>query len=150
MDDDTYLVLDQGGKEKRKMDKKILSKDKAILMARERWLKEYHPKSKHNKWVEGFEAGATFFKWISSFGYSFVVLVCAVSSAIFLVQFGISNPDYLGVVVILLQLLRLGVWMLIIGVVLSWLCKWWAEHLYRKELKVIEGVAYGRDKKRIT
>lgn len=139
MDDDTYLVLDRGGKEKRKMDKKIVWVGKDPGRRR---------LSKHNRWVEGFEAGATFFSWISSFGYSFVVLVCAISSAIFLVQFGISNPDYLGVVVILLQLLRLGVWMLIMGVVLSWLCKWWVEHLYKKELKVIEEVAYGRNKEK--
>jgi hypothetical protein len=109
--------------------------------------KREQPKPKHNKWIDGFEAGENFFKLVWNVGYALAFLICIISSAIFLINLGITEPSYLGIAVLLLQVLRLGVLMIILGLVLMYLCKLWGKHLYKKELKVIEEVAYGRGKK---
>jgi hypothetical protein len=104
---------------------------------------------KHNFWIEGFEKGEIFFEYIMNFGNAFIILICAISSIIFLVHFGLTNPEYLGLVVLLLEIMRLGIIMLVVGVLLKNLCKWWANRLYKKELKILESevINNGRRKK---
>jgi len=102
---------------------------------------------KHNKWIEGFEAGEKFFTWIKTFGDTFLILVCIISSALFLINLGLTQPSYLGVSVLLLKVLRLGAYMLILGLALAYICRWLANYLSKKETDVIEEVAYGRTKK---
>lgn len=105
-------------------------------------------KSKHNYWIDGLEKGTNFFEWIQVFGYAFIFLILIFSAGLFLVFFAIEHPEYANMVVLLLKVLRFGVWMFAIGFIFKYLCGTIANILSEKEMEAIEKEAYGNRKKK--
>jgi hypothetical protein len=106
---------------------------------------------RHNPWIEGLEAGEAFFRLVGNTGYAILILMCVFTALSFWVNFALTNPEYVTTVALFLKIIRLGIWMLMIGVIFSWLCYILSKMLYSRELLIIkrEGAQlYGRNKKR--
>lgn len=91
--------------------------------------------TKHNAWIDGLEAGNIFFKWIASFGYAFIILICAVTAIVFWADLALTNDKYFSLALFMIRVIQLGIIMLIFGTALSWICIFLAKIFYQKELK---------------
>ena len=95
-------------------------------------------KVKHNRWIDGLDAGSNFFNWISRFGYAFIILAVIISSLFFWINIALTIPEYFNLAILMINVIRLGVWMLVLGSALKYICYFLSKLFYNKELKEIE------------
>jgi len=95
--------------------------------------------TKSNVLISGFEKGEMFFKAAKDLGRWILMLCFLVTSFWFWVTYAldnINNPDLLQLAAMMLNVLRLGVFLFVGGYLLYMICYFILERLHKKELNV--------------
>ena len=101
---------------------------------------KYTTLNKHNRWIEGFEASEKFFKYVSLIGAWFIAIIVVYSTFIYLADFAIRYPEFLGISTLFLRVLFFAVTLSLLGGLLRWFSYYLHTLLYETELKKIEKI----------
>jgi hypothetical protein len=96
--------------------------------------------TRHNTLIDGLDAGKRFFDIVYAVGYALLVLACAITAIVFWTDLALKNPfsSYFNLAVLMIKVIRLGIWMLVLGVALSAILYYMSKVLYDRELKKLE------------
>ena len=93
---------------------------------------------KHNRWIEGLDAGETFFNFIAALGYGLLMAVGVLTLFVAWTFIALTYSEWFSTAVLVIKVLRLALWTFILGFILKYLCHFLAEYLYTQEIKEME------------
>lgn len=107
--------------------------------------------NKHNKWIDGFDKGETFFSGVQVLGKALLWISIIITLLFFWIAFTLAFPEYTDIGVLMFLVVRLAILLIMAGWLFKVFCGWVHRKLYAKEAKELELAAqrnYGDTKKR--